>query len=108
MFKGANGYVSSTIFSTNNLKQTVLSAAEYLLYKDEEEIRKEKGRKAAFFGGTLLSFHLGVGFGYLIWLQYGLHSVWFGSVPLLAGAALLVIQDVRVKEYEQEQDSVSC
>lgn len=108
VFKGANGYVSSTIFSTNNLKQTVLSAAEYLLYKDEEEIRKEKGRKAAFFGGTLLSFHLGVGFGYLIWLQYGLHSVWFGSVPLLAGVALLVIQDVRVKEYEQEQDSVSC
>ena len=28
VFKGANGYVSSTIFSTNNLKQTVLSAAE--------------------------------------------------------------------------------
>ena len=55
-----------------------------------------------------MSFHLGVGFGYLIWLQYGLHSVWFGNVPLLAGAALLVIQDVRVKEYEQEQDSVSC
>lgn len=108
VFQGAKGYTSSTIFSTNNLKQTVFAITEYFLYRKEEKVRKEKAEKALVFGGTLLSFHIGVGFCYLIWLQYGIHSVWFGSIPLLAGAVLLVIQDVRAKAYTREQDSVSC
>ena len=108
VFQGAKGYTSSTIFSTNNLKQTVFSITEYFIYRKEENVRKQKAEKAVVFGGTLFSFHIGVGFGYLMWLQYGIHSVWFGSIPLLAGAVLLVVQDLRAKAYIREQDSVSC
>lgn len=108
VFQGAKGYTSSTIFSTNNLKQTVFSITEYFIYRKEENVRKQKAEKAVVFGGMLFSFHIGVGFGYLMWLQYGIHSVWFGSIPLLAGAVLLVIQDLRAKAYIREQDSVSC
>lgn len=108
VFKGAKGYVSSTIFSTNNLKQTVLSFTEYFLYRGDDKIRKQKAEKAAFFGGTLMSFHCGVGFEYLMWLMYGLHGIWFASIPLFVGVILLVAQDVKAKEYAQKQDSVSC
>lgn len=108
VFKGAKGYVSSTIFSTNNLKQTVLSFTEYLLLKENDEVRKKKAEKAAFFGGTLFCFHAGVGVGYLLWLIYGIHSIWFGSIPLFAGVIILTIGDMKSKVYDQEKDSVSC
>lgn len=108
VFKGAKGYVSSTIFSTNNLKQTVLSFTEFLLLKQNDEVKKKKAEKAAFFGGTLFSFHAGVGVGYLLWLMYGIHSIWFGSIPLFAGVIILAIGDLKEKVCERENDSVSC
>ncbi len=108
IFKGAKGYVSSTIFSTNNLKQTVFSITEYFLYRKDGEIRKEKAEKAAVFGGTLVSFHTGVVLEYLMWRQYGIHSIWLGCLPLLVGTVLLAVQDVKAKVYTGEQDTVSC
>src|SRR5699024_11733141 len=53
IFKGAMGYTSSTIFSTNNIKQTVVSLTEYFLIQDTT-IKQEKLKKGCFFGGTLL------------------------------------------------------
>ena len=94
IFKGAKGYVSSTIFSTNNLKQTVSAFTDYLLSGGEEtEARKKKGEKAIFFGGTLLSFHLGVAAGYVASVAFGLQSVWLCIVPLSAGLIQLFLQD---------------
>ena len=61
VFKGAKGYVSSTIFSTNNLKQTVLSFTEYLLLKENDEVRKKKAEKAAFFWRNTFLFSCSVG-----------------------------------------------
>lgn len=108
VFKGAKGYVSSTIFSTNNLKQTVLSFTEYLISEDGDENKKKKAEKAIFFGGTLLSFHTGVGFGYLMWLACGIHSIWFGCIPLFTSVLILFLGDMKFKIYEQKKDSVSC
>lgn len=59
-FSGADGYVSSTIFSTNNTKQTSLALAEYICHKDPTQLRKAK-----LFGLTLLCFHIGVAFAFL-------------------------------------------
>lgn len=54
-FPGASGYISSCIFSTNNIKQFVTSAVLYVCRRKEEN-----RKKAAFFGFVLLCFHLGV------------------------------------------------
>lgn len=89
VFKGAKGYVSATIFSTNNLKQTVTAFTDYLLTGRDEAGRAEKGQKAAFFGGTLLSFHAGVAAGYGCWLMWGVHSIWVCVLPLAVGAVLV-------------------
>ncbi|MBY0757521.1 YoaK family protein [Sellimonas caecigallum] len=93
VFKGANGYVSSTIFSTNNLKQTVISATDYLMSAHDEEGREKKAEKALFFGGTILSFHAGVAVSYLLWLHYGIHASWFCVVPLVFGGVLVAAGD---------------
>ena len=50
-----HGFNSSTIFSTNNLRQTVYSLGEYLFDRDPSQL--ERG---LFFLGSLLFFHLGV------------------------------------------------
>lgn len=81
VFKGALGYVSSTIFSTNNIKQTVLSLTEYFLTSDLQE-KEEKLRKGKFFGGTLLSFHIGVACSFLLGQAFSLQSIWFLEIPL--------------------------
>lgn len=54
-FTGADGYTSSTIFSTNNTKQTSLALAEYLCDGDRTHLRKVR-----FYFFTLVCFHLGV------------------------------------------------
>ena len=53
-FNGAQGFNSSTIFSTNNTKQTSLALAHYLCEKDPMYLAK-----CWFYAATLLCFHLG-------------------------------------------------
>ena len=53
-FAGARGFYSSTIFSTNNTKQTSLALAGYLCDHDRAHLRK-----MWFFLATLGCFHVG-------------------------------------------------
>jgi len=83
-FPGAGGFVSSSIFSTNNLRQFTTSYVEYRCDKDKEHLRKTK-----FFGGVLLSYHAGVIFSYFIYKQFAMRGVIFCLVPLLTGMLFL-------------------
>lgn len=65
-YSGADGFYSSTIFSTNNTKQTSLALAEYICHRDPEQLRK-----ARLFALTLLCFHLGVAYAYLMVDHFG-------------------------------------
>lgn len=104
VFKGAKGYVSSTIFSTNNLKQTFSAWTEYyLIDKSQKEERKEKTTKAKFFGGTVISFYIGVLLGYLCSTFAGVECIWF-CIPILAIVlGLLLLDDNIIKIHEQKQ-----
>ena len=88
-FKGAGSYVSATIFSTNNLKQTVTAAVEACLSRRDGEAHDKMVQKALFFGGTLVCCHLGVAAGYGLWLLWGIRSIWACALPLGACALLL-------------------
>lgn len=88
-FKGAGEYVSATIFSTNNLKQTVTAAMEAFLSREDANEFEKKMKKALFFGGTLLCFHLGVAAGYGLWLLLGIRSIWACVLPLTVCVLLL-------------------
>lgn len=85
-FKGAYGFASSSIFSTNNLRQFTMATTEVLLNKDNSHALKAK-----FYGKTLLSFHAGVGICYLLWLVFGMHTAWFCLIPISLG--LLVMKN---------------
>ena len=102
IFKGAKGYVSATIFSTNNVKQTVVSLVEYcMLEREKEEERSEKWEKAKFFGGSLLGFHLGVCIGYVCYQFFGIHSIWCCMIPMVGNMILLWIQEKQEKVLYQ-------
>lgn len=92
IFKGALGYTSSTIFSTNNIKQTVVSFTEYFL-TDQPEKQHECLKKGCFFGGTLISFHSGVIFAYLLWMLFLEKSILFLLLFLFAIYTYLKIID---------------
>ena len=89
IFKGAMGYTSSTIFSTNNIKQTVVSLTEYFLMQDTT-IKQEKLKKGCFFGGTLLCFHCGVALSYLLWSIFSLAAIWFLMIPVSINLGYLI------------------
>lgn len=78
-FTGACGYVCSTIFSTNNLKQTVSSFCLY--WNSGDPKYKEKG---TIFGLTLLAFHTGIAISYATskMLGLGLKSSLLCVIPL--------------------------
>lgn len=78
VFGGLGGYASSPIFSTNNFRQTVGELAEYCADGDKKHLDK-----ARFFGGTLLTFHVGAVLGYAGCMAVGLKAAFFGLIPCL-------------------------
>lgn len=84
VFSGAQGFASASIFSTNNVKQTVSSFTAYLCDKEKEHLVKAK-----FYGGVLLAYHLGVVLAYIGFIYLGLQGAVFGVLPLLLAAGLV-------------------
>lgn len=83
-FPGAYGYVSSTIFSTNNLRQVAMALSEYTITRDQKQLHKAK-----FFAGTLLCFHIGVAVSIVTHHFFGIHSVWLCYIPLALSGVLI-------------------
>lgn len=78
-FPGACGYTSSTVFSTNNYRQAVSGLTKYLAGKDREALKK-----AGFFAGTLLYFHIGVAAAFLGTTYWSFTAVLLCLVPIAA------------------------
>ena len=83
-FNGAQGFNSSTIFSTNNTKQTSLALAHYLCEKDPMYLAK-----CWFYAATLLFFHLGATLSFFAVKLWGLRASWC-VIPLAAWAYYMV------------------
>lgn len=77
VFHGAKGYSCSTIFSTNNLKQTVVSIGTYFFKRDKTDL--EKG---LFFLMSLFWYHLGVAISYISFLVLGLKASFLCLIPI--------------------------
>ena len=75
-FKAPGGYNSSTIFSTNNLRQFTTAVTQFLMKKDNAQCDKAK-----FYGMTLLSFHTGAALSLILYMTCGLSGVWLCLVP---------------------------
>ena len=88
-FKAPGGYNSSTIFSTNNLRQFTSALTEFLMKKDSAQRDKAK-----FYGMTLLSFHTGAALSLLLYMTCDIPGIWFCLIPTF-GATWLVSADIR-------------
>lgn len=88
-FGGARGFYSSTIFSTNNTKQTSLALAGYLCDRDRAHLRK-----MWFFLATLGCFHVGAAWAFCAvkwWFTRGALAV----LPLTAWGYFLAVCERR-------------
>lgn len=92
-FKGADGYIASSIFSTNNLRQLTTSLTEYLCDGDKNHLHK-----TSFYGGTLLFFHLGVVISYFAWKGFGISGAFFGLVPVGISLFLVVTEKIPLRQ----------
>ena len=86
-FKGIGNYNSATVFSTNNLRQFVSAVT---LFADEK--KQEYLQKLKFYGGTLLSFHVGVGAACVAWQFFDVTSIWLCFLALPAAFGLAVYE----------------
>lgn len=86
-FSGTDGYNSSTIFTTNNLKQCVLSWTRYLL--DHEETMR---RRAWFYTITVGAFTAGALIGCMAVLELGYKGVLWGLGLILAAGVLRLLK----------------
>ncbi|MBB5263995.1 uncharacterized membrane protein YoaK (UPF0700 family) [Catenibacillus scindens] len=86
VFSGAKGYNSATIFSTNNIKQTVLGWTEYFRTKDLKQ-----REKAVFYTLTLTFFHTGVAAGFLATTAIGAPAALCCLAPLGSAAVITVM-----------------
>lgn len=97
-FRGACGYVSSTTFSTNNLRQFTTATTQFLIFKEKEYLQK-----ARFFGITLLAFHAGAAVSYALWSLWRIHSVWCCLIPLTGALMLAFTVNCPEKEFSRNK-----
>ena len=90
-FKTAGGNSSSTIFSSNNVRQAVIQLTTYIMDRDAKS-----ARNARFYWATLLFFHIGVATSCLCSLVFAAQSIWFCYI-------FLVISAVAYYRYESEK-----
>lgn len=74
-FSGARGFVSSTIFSTNNTKQASLALAEYITDGDRGHFKKLR-----FYVFTLLAFHFGAAVSFFAVRLMGVRGAWVNII----------------------------
>ena len=86
-FPGAYGFVGSTIFSTNNTRQVANALSEYCITHEKRQLQR-----AAFFGGTLLCFHIGVALSWITHHFMGIRSVWLCTIPLAVSTVLIAYE----------------
>ena len=86
-FSGAQGFASSTIFSTNNLRQFSSSLVEWICYNDRTKLKKTK-----FYGLTLLNYHIGVAIACTASLFIGTKGSLVGLIPLVPAVVLVMLQ----------------
>lgn len=99
-FSGARGFYSSTIFSTNNTKQTSLALANYLCDKDRAHLRK-----LWFYFFTLLSFHAGAAAAFFAvkwWYIRGALAV----LPFIAWAYFLAVCERQHEALADEPETI--
>lgn len=88
VFADICGYASSTIFSTNNVRQMSISFTKYICDRQHSDWVRAK-----FYAGVLLFFHIGVGISFIAWKMAGLHGIYVGFLPLATALALVCYED---------------
>lgn len=101
-YAGDAGYGSSTIFSTNNIRQTVTSLTSYLI---DGDIKMK--RKAQFFGMTLIFFHIGVALASVAEIFWARESIWLGFLPLaVSSVCCMWYKEVKVFFFGKKSEAL--
>lgn len=90
VFHGTDGYNSSSVFSTNNLRQATLALGEYVAVKDKALLKK-----AAYFINSVVWFHVGVAGAFFACNAFGIYAVLFCFIPS-AFCMLLTFRNSRI------------
>ena len=97
-FKTAGGNSSSTIFSSNNVRQAVIQLTNYIMDRDAKS-----ARNARFYWATLLFFHIGVAASCLISLYFSSQSIWFCYIfIILAAVAYYRYESEKIKTFGEK------
>ncbi len=87
VFGGADGFASSTIFSSNNFRQFATALTDYFCTKDGQAWKKAK-----FYAQTLLSYHLGVLCSAIGTLLFSKNSIFLLILPIMTATVLVFLR----------------
>ncbi|MCD8108911.1 MAG: DUF1275 domain-containing protein [Clostridiales bacterium] len=90
-FTQADGFSSSTVFSTNNVRQCFAGLTEYICDRDPKQLARFR-----FFAGTLICFHAGVVFCWFCMRAWGLKSI-YACIPLAVWGGIATWLDRHVE-----------
>ena len=96
-FSGARGYISSSIFSTNNTKQASLALARYITAGDRQQISK-----MIFYICTLLCFHIGATCSYYAVKAYGTRGAWL-NIPLILISLTVILKEEKMSKPQKAE-----
>lgn len=108
VFSDICGYVSSTIFSTNNIRQMTISFTKYACDRKKEDLVRGK-----FYAGVLLFYHIGVAIAFCSCKLIGLQGILVCMLPLLTALFFVdmenggFVQHMQVRYLEKHKEAKS-
>ena len=76
VFGGTDGYVSSTIFSTNNISQVVKAVVEYSISRNRSHLMRAK-----YYTNSLLWYHIGVAAAFFACRKFEVYASLWCFIP---------------------------
>lgn len=98
VFANICGYVSSTIFSTNNTRQMTIAFTKYIC-----ERKGEDAKRARFYAGVLLFYHIGVVLAYIAWKIQDDRAIFIGWLPMITALFFIRYEAGGVMGVSQKQ-----
>lgn len=103
VYSAAGGFNSSSIFTTNNFKQSVLGWTQYALTKD-----KKFKKKAVIYSVTVLSFFMGACIGSWSVYTFDVHGAYIAFIPLVIAWIVITISETSVEDDTPEEIAVEA
>lgn len=89
-FRKVAGYAYASTMCIGNLRSGTAALSLYLRERNWKQLRQ-----ACYYFGVIFAFAIGAGFGGVLAIRYGIHTIWISCILLLVSFGIMSLEKLR-------------